>query len=95
MYNDKPYVCPRRSKPSVGMPSGLHIGQKHASAVDASSASDPAASSTGAGVEVQNHFSPARAEKSVRKSETDTWEGRDRMRERGGIGCVRGEGSDA
>jgi len=72
MYSGKPYVCPRRSRPSVGMPSGLLMGQKHASAVDASSAKEPAASSTGAGVDVQNHFSPARAEKSVRKSDTET-----------------------
>ena len=61
-----------RSRPSVGMPSGRDMGQKHATNVLIVSATAPAANKIGAGLEVQNQFSPARAENSVRKSETAT-----------------------
>lgn len=61
-----------RSKPRVGMPSGRDMGQKQATRVLMLSATAPAASRMGAGLEVQNQFSPARAENSVRKSDTAT-----------------------
>ena len=72
IYRGKPYVCPLRSNPKVGIPSGLLMGQKQARNVDVNKAMEPAANNTGAGVDVQNHFSPARAENNVRKSDTDT-----------------------
>lgn len=67
------WLLPLLSSPMVGMPSGLLNGQRHASAVDVVSARAPAPSRIGAGRDVQNHFSPALAEKRVKKSDTETF----------------------
>ena len=55
------------------MPSGLLRGHRHASAVEVARARAPAPKRIGDGLEDQNHCSPALAENSVRKSETDTF----------------------
>lgn len=64
---------PRLSKPSVGMPSGRLMGHTHANRVDMDRAKAAAPIRTGAGRELQNQFSPARAENRVRKSDTATF----------------------
>ena len=59
--------------PIVGIPSGRDTGQMHARIVEVVRARPAAASNMGAGRDVQNHRSPARAEKRVRKSDTATF----------------------
>lgn len=58
------------------------LGHAHASAVDSDSATMAAHSSTGEGRTDQKKPSCVRAEKSVRKSDTDTW--------KGAGGCAKG-----
>lgn len=60
------------SKPIVGIPSGRLNGQMQANKVDNERANPAAISKIGDGLEIQNQSSPARAEKSVKKSETAT-----------------------
>jgi hypothetical protein len=67
------WLLPLLNSPIVGIPSGLLSGHKHARAVDVVNASAPAPSRIGAGRDDQNHFSPALAEKRVKKSDTDTF----------------------
>ena len=60
-------------KPNVGIPSGRLIGQIYANKVDIDNANDAATNNIGAGLDSQNHFSPALAENRVRKSDTATF----------------------
>ena len=71
---DQPAACPCM-RPTTGWLSsiGTEAGQKQATIVDELKATNAAAVTIGAGVDSHQYCSPALQEKSVRKSETETF----------------------